>query len=563
MIFLVFAFSYVFVILYSYGWMLHKHLRTSDSTLPASGITTLLFGFAGTTTIAGFASLFIRINWEFQILLWLGALAIILKFKLHQNFRLKSLLGFDAKKAAILVIAATSTFIILYATSLPPANSDTGIYHAQAIHWIESYPAVPGLANLHSRLGYNSSWLLTNAIFSFPYLGIQSFHFMTGFLFLAASLYFLAGLQNILEKNARISDYLRTAFLPALFLLLIDQSSSPSTDAPAAVLIWIILAESVRTLEDKTDTRKRLFTISLISVYVVTIKLSAIPILLLLIFAIFEMYRTGAKKYILLLFLLSAAIMLPHTIRNLVLTGYFLFPGPPIDIFRFDWRVPAEELQTQVDSIRWFATLPRMNRQEFLELSIIEWLPVWFDNLIPRYKAILLATILLPCLHVLLLKFKPWRAHLTENKRFFIPFIIIYLGLVFWFSSAPNFRFGSGFIAGGLMLNLAFLAFFLVIQSNLLNTIIRYLALPIVFGLILLFSQPINIGNGLRGHIILPADYPSWSSEPCTFKNFTILCQVRYNACWYKPFPCAIKGDPNVEMRGDDFREGFRYNPAP
>src|SRR5882762_11241485 len=37
---------------------------------------------------------------------------------------------------------------------------DTGLYGAPSIRWIQTYPAIPGLANLHGRLGFNSSVFL-------------------------------------------------------------------------------------------------------------------------------------------------------------------------------------------------------------------------------------------------------------------------------------------------------------------------------------------------------------------------------------------------------------------
>ena len=47
---------------------------------------------------------------------------------------------------------------------------DTGLYHAQAIRWIEEYGVVPGLANLHSRFGYNSASFALSAFFSETWL---------------------------------------------------------------------------------------------------------------------------------------------------------------------------------------------------------------------------------------------------------------------------------------------------------------------------------------------------------------------------------------------------------
>ena len=74
-----------------------------------------------------------------------------------------------------------------------PSNPDTGIYHAQAIKWIETYPAVPGLGNLHSRFAYDSSWLVINAFFSFSFLGLRSFHVLPGAFLVIILMYFLGG----------------------------------------------------------------------------------------------------------------------------------------------------------------------------------------------------------------------------------------------------------------------------------------------------------------------------------------------------------------------------------
>jgi hypothetical protein len=37
---------------------------------------------------------------------------------------------------------------------------DTGMYHLPMVRWLVSYPIVPGLANLHGRVGFNKSSLL-------------------------------------------------------------------------------------------------------------------------------------------------------------------------------------------------------------------------------------------------------------------------------------------------------------------------------------------------------------------------------------------------------------------
>src|SRR5688500_16524798 len=56
------------------------------------------------------------------------------------------------------------TAAVAYLAAGPPLVYDTGFYHAQAVRWINEYPAVPGLANLHGRLAFNSSWFVWGAL---------------------------------------------------------------------------------------------------------------------------------------------------------------------------------------------------------------------------------------------------------------------------------------------------------------------------------------------------------------------------------------------------------------
>ena len=50
-------------------------------------------------------------------------------------------------------------------------HPDTLGYHAQTIQWIEKYKAVPGLAHLHVRFGYQWLWFVDSALFGFSFTG--------------------------------------------------------------------------------------------------------------------------------------------------------------------------------------------------------------------------------------------------------------------------------------------------------------------------------------------------------------------------------------------------------
>ena len=246
MIILFFAFIYVFIVTYSWGRLFQRLLRietAKESNFTSISITSVL-GLIALLTVGSFVSLAWRINWEFQVIVFAISLTSIIFIKPFKEINI-----FKSETRSNLLVLTVSFIlafvVILYATSSSVKNPDTGIYHAQAIRWIESYPAIPGLANIHQRLGYNSSWIMVNAIFSFSFLGKQSFHFMTGYLILITTAYFFDGFKNVLGKSGSINDYVKTILLVCMFVFMLDQASSPGTDIPAAIFIGISMWEAI------------------------------------------------------------------------------------------------------------------------------------------------------------------------------------------------------------------------------------------------------------------------------------------------------------------------------
>ncbi len=99
--------------------------------------------------------------------------------------------GCTGKKPELWRIAALLLcFVFTLAwTVREPAQYDTGLYHAQAIRWVEEYGVAPGLGNLHMRLAYNSAFMSLQALFSLSWLLGQSLHTLNGFFCLAALFY--------------------------------------------------------------------------------------------------------------------------------------------------------------------------------------------------------------------------------------------------------------------------------------------------------------------------------------------------------------------------------------
>src|SRR5450432_939146 len=82
---------------------------------------------------------------------------------------------------AIVVFILIVTSLAVRATG-PCEHFDTGLYGATAVRWILSYPIIPGLANLHGRLGFNSSVFLCIAALGQGIWRNSGHHLFTGLL---------------------------------------------------------------------------------------------------------------------------------------------------------------------------------------------------------------------------------------------------------------------------------------------------------------------------------------------------------------------------------------------
>ena len=182
----------LFVIFLVFGIFINKIARLSLN------FPDLIFlGLVATNTLVAYISLFYRIDYYVLLFLILGCTSLLLLFKKDLISILLSLskTTFNYKLIIFFLILA------LIRASGAPDNYDTSLYHLQAIKWIEEYPVVPGLANLHSRFGFNSNVFLLYALTSFKNLFRQEIFSLNLIIFFVISSYILNNLNSVYEKN--------------------------------------------------------------------------------------------------------------------------------------------------------------------------------------------------------------------------------------------------------------------------------------------------------------------------------------------------------------------------
>ena len=543
---------YIFILFYLYGcaflFLLRRILKLDPAETTEPPIIIFL-GLMVVTVLAMFGNLFVPLGAAFVLILSIGA--IIIAFHLRPSFPF----SFPEGRSWVWII-----FILMFVTVLEnathiPLNDDTGLYHAQTIRWFESYRIVPGLGNLQIRYALNSSWLVLNSAFSFVFLGLRSFRLLNGVIFITAIYYFTGGLQALVKGQASSSSLMKVVFLPLSFYLLGSEISSVGTDMPVTLMIWIVLLIWVEKIETLSESRLKSIILFLLCFLAVTVKLSSLPLLLFAMFVLVDYLRERNWRSMFVLTALGSLIFLPWMIRSVFLSGYLVFPQLQIDLFPVDWKIPREQVDLIIQAIAGLARIGNSWRPS-MDVSFWEWAPGWFDRLTLNRQATLVLALISP----LIILAGRYKYPSVVSNKYILSFFTMFTGSILWFVSAPDIRFGYGFLVVTCMLALVPFGISFVRLKKISNYVPRLTLL-----LLFVFQSYVFLNSfdspTFAQRWLLPADYLPSSAQPCGFDGMEIYCRKtgdRWNQCYYDLFPCIPSHFPEVEMRGLTFQDGFK-----
>lgn len=350
--------------------------------------------------------------------------------------------------------------IMAYGTSHGIMHYDSDLYHAQAIRWIEEFGIVKGLGNLHVRLAYNSSSFALSALYSMAFLGKQSYHVMAGYFALLLAWLCLDIKGIFVRKHLVLSDFARIAAIYYLFTIY-DEMVAPASDYFLATIVFYIVISWL----DLNLAHERSYVpyihLALIGIYAVTIKLSAAPIVLLTAIPLYKLLRNRNKQKMRALGLsvvLALFIAVPFFIRNVLISGWLMYPVTAIDLFDVPWKVPKGVAQYDALEIKTFGR-GFSDALTYGNAPFSAWVPTWFKGLSFFDKTIIfmdiVAIAMFVVLAVMFMAAQFDRKSEREKKIFSIShrtmlnqvdFMAIggtmIVSLFFWFISAPLIRYG-------------------------------------------------------------------------------------------------------------------------
>jgi hypothetical protein len=333
--------------------------------------------------------------------------------------------------------------------ALAPGGVDDYNYEFQAIRWFHDYPIVPGLANLHGRIGFNNSHHLFAAMLSSgPWSGsvnhvFNGFFVVLTFVLLSAALRDLAlgqyrprtllaalliapcaGLvlfgifgPMISTLKADVFQCAASAVLAVLFLEFADQSTPPERQLPLAATALLLAAV--------------LFSVKITAVVFSGVLAAAVVIRLVATMG--WRHRTTVSAT-----LIAALITGSVLLRGVILSGYPLYPSTALGA-DVDWRVPVAQANVE----RAYITSWGQLRPTYDDVEGWTWLPEWVRSTIrtDRFNMVLPLMLASLCLPMLLFRSRSNpRPFVSSWEWTTLPMACI-LSLLFWFVQAPAVRF--------------------------------------------------------------------------------------------------------------------------
>ncbi|MCR4890696.1 MAG: hypothetical protein K5989_00710 [Lachnospiraceae bacterium] len=522
-------------------------------------IKPILIGMVGVSLYAEFFSLFAGVNLLANLILILETLllAIILRKDLRDLFSLlRSRVGF-----AELALACVSICILALISAGTTNLGDAYEYHMQAIRWNIEYGMVPGEAQVISRLGFNSSIHLLNALFGLEFMAGIPIHGVTGYYLLLLCLSSLDLLWHVFfgaeGRKLSFSSFFAFACLSYVFLGT-AWISSPITDIPCMSMVFLVILYWMQLLERDENRPYPYILLCMLALYASTIKFSSVIIFLLSLYPIYLLIKSGKIRQILYSAGVCIFIYLPFLIRNVVLTGWLLYPFQYLDFFSPDWKLSKEVLEFETFLVTDYGRNPLRLEYE------VSWLQAWIPSLSLLKKIIIVCVLvfLLLELGLLVLKIKE---KLVRGRWLFFE-AVMFIGLAFWFITAPDVRFGWPYL-------LFFLSFVPVNLGHYLRnkpdrflrfmfrfSVLSGLGVLSLISLFYIYRSAKLVMDGIPANLVTETNYDEsyrilGKGEGSTVK---VGNTDFYITLWpgYTHFPSADKDD--FIMRGESLRDGFR-----
>ena len=465
-----------------------------------------------------------------------------------------------------IVLYALFSVAVYWQATCQIDGTDSWLYHLNFLKWVRDYGVVSGLANLHSRLGYNSSFHIFATIFDLGRFENKAAHIALPFLAVLSIVRVGDFLSSSQLQNATNAQRLPILCCLAIALQLASSPtmSSLSTDH-ALAFICILIAIEFCTMPAYSGSRRtniRIFILCNLSAIAVTTKLAAfpLPILIFLFTLVYCRMQCSKHEPIQKLFILGVQfLVLPciclivHCIASIKLSGWPFFPIPIGDL-HLSFGVRSDLVVSEFESISNWAKYRSSAPPESFAIWFVPWIKSSLNNNFFLLNIISLGSIL--SIFRLMVKDK---TSLSFRQKSWVYFALSGSTMfAFWITGAPDIRFMLG-------------NFCLIAPSSILGfvqvkdkSIIAFSLLIIVAAIMLHSSWPNFKPFSEPQGIYYIANAPSMKvTEKIINKDdpdhsFSIFVPLNNNICGNSELPCTPYPSEQLRLRTmHEISDGF------
>jgi hypothetical protein len=476
------------------------------------------------------------------------------------------------------IVLLTAGWIVAQSMQLP-AIYDTGLYHLQTIRWYNEYAIVPGLGNLHGRFAFNQSFFAFAAALNVYPLLSHGHALANGFLILVLAAECWHAL--LFRRGERsLARFAAIFILPVLAYTVLRLSpASPSPDTASSILQFLIWLHFARVIEERLPlqtSRARTQFIFILAATAVTVKLSNVVFVgvigVLLLVREWFAERQGLPLRLIFLLRLSwlpLLLLLVWVGRSYFLSGYPVYPSTFGGI-AVDWAIPPERVEAEAHSISQWARYASSAEPE----SPWAWVGPWLRAL----PSAGMRTVVAYPVAVTLLLYAAYGVVRWALRRGGIqpvqqdhgpqddsprppPYgsltLPIFLGLIFWWFTAPDPR----FVRSLLWLLPVIMAHMLLVAlaqarwgRPRLNRALAFLIvnLAILATFAAYWPQALAIAPGFA-----PLPVPKLVAHTLQ-PRLIVWTPVEDDRCWDAELPCSPYIVPRLQLRAGDLQHGFR-----
>jgi hypothetical protein len=348
------------------------------------------------------------------------------------------------RPGAVLGVGALAIWAAITAQA-PLTLYDAGFYHLQSLRWIATYPTVPGLGNLNPMLGIASSmFLYLDAV---TVADIHGFHIGIALLLLVLLLDLVV--RAMRQPRSLSSLVAMLMILPTCIFVGIAGLATTMYDAGSFILSLLMTLRLLEIVDRQQPSRSELLdsvlVVTALGFAAITIKIAnaafcAGCIVLLLWLALRRHGLRGRlmREVLVLISALGVVQLGPWLLRNVVLTGYPLYPLPILRVAG-DWSMPDASVRAYRDLVSDFA---RVHGPDFVGASrnfdwLGGWLAIsWRDGAVPLVLGVLAVTGV-ACAAPRLAR--------RLGQRWLV-LAVLWFGVLAWFFSAPDPRYAGALL---------------------------------------------------------------------------------------------------------------------